>query len=164
MKVKDICSRQVFSCSPEMNLSSVVSMMWDFDLGSVPVVDPDGRIVGMITDRDIAIALGTRNRRAPDVRAGDVMSKQVHACAPDDDLRSAMNTMWTEKIRRLPVVGAQGRVVGILSISDLILRAQVGGDPESGPGWEDVLLTLKGICSPRRPRAREARPATAYRA
>ena len=164
MKVQDLCSREVFSCSSDMDLSSVISMMWDFDLGSVPVVDRDGRIAGVITDRDIAIALGTRNRRAPELRARDVMSTRVHSCAPADDLRSAMNTMWTEKIRRLPVVGAQGRVVGILSISDLILRAQVGGDPESGPGWEDVLLTLKGICSPRRPRAREARPATAYRA
>ena len=115
----------------------------------------------MITDRDIAIALGTRNRRAPDVRAGDVMSKQVHGCAPDDDLRSAMNTMWTEKIRRLPVVGPQGKVVGVLSISDLILKAQVAGLKETGPGWEDVLLTLKGVCSPRRPGARAERPAPA---
>ena len=93
-----------------MDLAAVISLMWDFDLGSVPVVDPEGRIAGMITDRDVAIALGTRDRRASDIRAGDAISTQVHSCAPDDDLRAAMNVMWTHKIRRLPVVNSRGTV------------------------------------------------------
>jgi CBS domain-containing protein len=164
MKVKDICSRRVVTCSPDMDLAAVISLMWDFDLGSVPVVDLEGRIAGMITDRDVAIALGTRNRPASDVRAGEAMSTRVHSCAPDDDLRAAMNTMWTHKIRRLPVVNSRGAVVGMLSINDLILRAQVSGLKESaGPGWEDVLLTMKGICSPRSPGPHSVRPSPALK-
>lgn len=164
LKVKDICSRRVVSCSPDMDLAAVTSLMWDFDLGSVPVVDPEGRIAGMITDRDVAIALGTRDRRASEVRAGEAMSTHVHSCAPDDDLRAAMNLMWTHKIRRLPVVNSQRTVVGVLSINDLILGSHASGPREStGPGWEDVLLTLKGICSPRSRSRHSVRPSPPLR-
>lgn len=153
MRVRDLCSKGVLSCAPETDLAAIISLMWEFDLGSLPVLDRDGKIVGMITDRDIAVAVGTRNRRPSDLRASEAMSPQVHSCAPDDDVRSAMNTMWTRKIRRLPVVDDRGRVAGILSVNDLILKTPTDPGDDSGLGREEVLLTLRGICSPHRPRA-----------
>lgn len=142
MKVKDVMIRDVKFCHPDYNLAQIAEIMWNGNCGAVPVVDDRGKVTGMITDRDICIALGTRNAKAADLRVGDVASARYFACAAEDDLDSALRTMAAQEVRRLPVVDADGRLTGILSIDDVILRAGQG----SGIDLDGVLATLQAVC------------------
>jgi CBS domain-containing protein len=81
MKVEHVMTRDVRSCHPEANLSYVAAKMWDYDFGTMPVVDDEDRVMGMITDRDIAIAASTKGRLATEITVGEVMSGNVYACA-----------------------------------------------------------------------------------
>ena len=74
MKVENVMTRNVKSCHPETNLSQVAAFMWDYDFGAMPVVDDEDRVMGMITDRDIAIAASTKGRLATEINVGEVMS------------------------------------------------------------------------------------------
>lgn len=147
MKVEDVMTRNVKSCHPETNLSQVVALMWDYDFGVMPVVDYMDRVMGMITDRDIAISAATSGRRATEITVGEVMSGNVYACALDEDVSSALKTMRREKVRRLPVIGKDGKLAGILSINDITLRAEeVRGKRVPEISYEDVMSTFKAVC------------------
>jgi CBS domain-containing protein len=147
MKVEDIMTRNVKSCRPETNLSQVAALMWDYDFGAMPVVDDMNRVLGMITDRDIAIAAATKGRLATEINAGEVMAGNVYACALGEDISAALKTMRREKVRRLPVVGKDGKLAGILSINDIVLRV---GEPKGRQApeipYEDVMSTFKAVC------------------
>jgi predicted transcriptional regulator len=87
----------------------------------------------VITDRDICIALGTRSRLAGDIAVGEVMSGKLYSCAPDDEIHFTLQTMKEEKVRRLPVVGQKGSLVGVISMDDILLRTEpmsLGREPE----------------------------------
>src|SRR5918993_4730910 len=126
MKVQDIMTSDVEACGPESDLAEAAAIMWRKDCGSVPIVDAEQRIVGMITDRDICMAVCTRNKLATELKVGEVMSGKVFACAPDDNIRDAMETMQSSQLRRLPVVDADGKLRGILSINDVVLHSGRG--------------------------------------
>jgi CBS domain-containing protein len=126
MLVKDLMTRKVSSCRPENNLAELVEMMWNQRCGALPILDDTGRVTGIVTDRDICIALGTRNVRASDVLARDVSPPVCFVCSPDNDVRDALRTMTTEEVGRLPVVDEAGQLVGILSIHDIVFRAGGG--------------------------------------
>jgi CBS domain-containing protein len=130
MKVREIMTSDVKSCSVNTNLATAAEIMWKHDCGAVPVTDGGGTVVGMITDRDICIAAATRSRAEGDIQVGEVLSKQLRSCSPGDDIRSAMETMRTEQLRRLPVVESDGRLAGIVSLHDIAIQArgrQTGG-------------------------------------
>jgi CBS domain-containing protein len=130
MKVREIMTSDVKSCSVNTNLATAAEIMWKHDCGAVPVTDGGGTVVGMITDRDICIAAATRSRAEGDIKVGEVLSKQLRSCSPGDDIRSAMETMRTEQLRRLPVVESDGRLAGIVSLHDIAIQArgrQAGG-------------------------------------
>jgi CBS domain-containing protein len=153
MKAEDIMTRNVQSCRPEASLAQAAVIMWDYDCGVMPVVDDSNRVMGIITDRDIAIAAATKDRRATDITVGEVMSGNVYACARDEDVKSALKTMQRERVRRLPVIGSDGKLAGILSINDIVLRAEEGkGRHEIS--YEDVVSTFKAVCE--RPKAFQA--------
>jgi CBS domain-containing protein len=147
MRVQDVMTRNVKSCQPEATVDQAAMMMWDYDCGVLPVVDSDGRVMGMITDRDIAIAASTRGRLTTQIKVGEVMSGNVYACAEDEDIKSALHTMRRERVRRLPVINREGKLAGILSINDIVLRAEesrVGRVPDISQ--EDVVITFKALC------------------
>jgi CBS domain-containing protein len=110
---------QVQCCAPETNLAAAIEIMWNNDCGALPVVE-DGKLVGIITDRDICIALGTRNCAASDVMVRDVESGAVLTCEPENDLYAAMDIMQAAQVRRVPVVDRQGTLQGIVTLNDLI--------------------------------------------
>ena len=147
MLVREVMKIDVAVCSPDNNLAEVAARFWDAQCGSLPVVDHQRRVLGMITDRDVAIALGTRNVRASDVRVKDVAPGRVFTCAPEDDFEAALNTMVTQNVRRLPVV-EEGRLAGILSIDDLAQEASEWPD-EGGIPEADVIVALRRIVSSR---------------
>jgi CBS domain-containing protein len=147
MKVEDVMTRNVKSCRPEDNLSQVTALMWDYDFGAMPVVDDANRVMGMITDRDIAIATWSKGRLATEINVGEVMSGNVYACALDEDVSSALKTMRREKVRRLPVIGRDGKLAGVLSINDIVLRAEEAkGRRAPEIPYEEVVNTFKAVC------------------
>ena len=126
MKTKERMVTAVSVCRPGDNLAEVAAIMWDSRCGALPVVDAEDRVISMITDRDVAIALGTRNLRASDVLVKDVAPPRVFTCNDHDDMSFALTTMVSQNVRRLPVVNDQGRLVGLISIDDFLLHAEPG--------------------------------------
>lgn len=145
MKVRDIMTSDVSSCQPETNLADVAKIMWDRDCGILPVVTSEGRVIGMISDRDICMAVSTMGRTADRISVREVSSGTVYSCLADDDTGAALETMKTRKVRRLPVVDEQGHVRGILSINDIVLRA----DAKPGVAPAEIIGALRGICEHR---------------
>jgi CBS domain-containing protein len=150
MKVQDIMTRNVKSCRPETNLAEAASILWETDCGSLPVVDDSGQAVGMITDRDIAIAVSTKGRCASEISVGEVLSGRLFSTGLDDDVSSAMRTMQENRVRRLPVVNAKGKLQGILCLNDIVLRAETAkGRSAPDISYDDAMNTLKAICEHR---------------
>lgn len=145
MTVKDLLTSDVKSCSADTDLATAAQIMWDCDCGIVPVVNDERKVIGMITDRDVCIAAATRSTSPSNIRVGDVISGEVYSCAREDDVRTAMKTMKNQRVRRLPVLDRQERLVGIISLNDLVLRAECREGAEvSGAGFLD---TMKSICA-----------------
>jgi CBS domain-containing protein len=120
------------ACRPEDNLGEAVALLWSADCGVLPVTDHSGHVAGILTDRDICIALGTRNQRASEIRVASVMRTNVHTCQPSEDVLTALGRMGEWRVRRLPVVDTIGRLVGILSLNDVVLAAGPGNGVRPG--------------------------------
>ena len=142
MLVKDLMTKNVSSCCPDNNLAQLAEVMWSQRCGALPLLDASGRVLGIITDRDICIALGTRNIRASDVLARDVSPPGYITCNPDDDVRDALRTMATQEVSRLLVVDEDGRLAGILSIDDIIYRA---GGGHSSLSDREIIDTMRAM-------------------
>ena len=141
MKVTEIMSGEPRVCSPETNVAAAAALMLEADSGFLPVVQA-GTLVGVVTDRDLYIALATRNRLASQLTVADVLQAPVHTCRADDDVRSALATMKEHRVRRLPVEGPGGTIVGVISLNDIALAAGAR-KPVSDA---EVANTLRTIC------------------
>jgi CBS domain-containing protein len=151
MKIKAIMTEQVKSCGPDTNLGSVVETMWTYDCGIVPVVNERGEAIGVITDRDVCIALGTRDVPASHLVARNVMTQPVIGCAPEDDCVEVLLTMQEYHVRRLPVLGIGGVLVGIVSIDDIVRWAA------RAPATDPLRLVLLAVLAEVDARARPMR-------
>lgn len=145
MRVVDAMTTNPRFCKEDTNLAAATELMWTADCGILPVVDDEQKVTGVVTDRDMLIALGTRNARPAELIATDIMMKPVFTCKPDDPIEAALTVMNEHKIRRLPVVDDNGVLTGIIAIDDIILHAAEQGGPEFAK-YDDVMATLKGIC------------------
>ena len=117
MKVSKIMSRDVTLLNPDQTICVAASLMAEIDAGALPVGEND-RLVGMITDRDIAIRAVAQGRSA-DTKVADVMSKEVLYCFDTDEIDDVARNMGKARVRRLPVVNRDKRLVGIVSLGDL---------------------------------------------
>ncbi len=142
MKVRDVMVKDVKVCSPVTNLAAVAEIFWKECCGTLPVVE-NGRVLGIITDRDICIALGTRNVKAADTLVKEVTLPKLFYCAPEEDIHSALRTMAAQKVRRLPVIDSQGVLQGILCLDDVVLYAE---EKAADLTYFDLVGTLKAIC------------------
>jgi CBS domain-containing protein len=141
MKVTDVMTAEPQCCGLDTNLAAAAEMLWIKDCGVLPVVE-DGKLAGIITDRDISIALGTRFKPADQMSVREVATRQVHTCSAEDDVQAAMEIMRRARVRRLPVVDEEGRVEGVLAFNDLVLAV----DRTHGAiTYEAVINTLKAI-------------------
>jgi CBS domain-containing protein len=151
MKVEDLMTADVGQCRPFDGVDRPARMMWERDCGAVPVVDQEGRAVAMLTDRDICMAALTQGRPLEEIHVSSAMSRRLWSCRPQDDVKDAEKLMRAQQVRRLPVLDVDGKVVGVLSISDLA-RAAVsvkGGRGKKKPvGPSDVGETLGAISTP----------------
>ncbi|MEW6127225.1 MAG: CBS domain-containing protein [Acidobacteriota bacterium] len=147
MKVKDVMSERVRVCGFNTNLATAAAIMWEGDCGMLPVITDDGTVEGIITDRDIAIAVGTRNQCANEIIAGEVMTGHVWGCKADDDIHTALKLMRKEKVRRLPVVNDEAKLAGILSLNDVVTHAKpADAHKPVDLTYDDVMKTFKAIC------------------
>jgi CBS domain-containing protein len=122
MKVSECMTREVEIASPDMTLREAARLMADCDVGALPVGEGD-RLVGMVTDRDIAVRAVAQGA-GPDTTVREAMSEDLCWCYEDEDIDDALQQLAEEQIRRLPVISRGKRLVGIVSIGDLTDRAQ----------------------------------------
>ena len=123
MKVKDVMTTNVRTCFTSDSLVTAAQFMWDYDCGCVPVLNEHGRVVGMLTDRDICMAAFFQGVPIGEIKVSAVMSRQLFGCTSDDGLSAAERIMRDKKVRRLPVLNKEGRLVGLLSLSDIARHA-----------------------------------------
>lgn len=145
MTARDLMSTPPHTCQLTTDLAAVSHVMWNHDCGFVPVVDADGRLAGVITDRDICIASATRRLLPERIAAAAAMSRTLHACLPGDDVDSVLAAMKTHRIRRLPVIDANGHLQGVVSLNDVVRAVGRKGAPRAAA----VVATLAAICAPR---------------
>lgn len=152
MKVKDIMTANPKACSPTSSLADAARFMWDSDCGILPVVTDGGKVVGLITDRDICMAAAINNRNLENIAVEDVVTGEVYSCEPQDDLRTVLETMRDKRVRRLPVIEEEEKtLIGMLSLNDIVRQIH-DAKPGKDIGYRDVMATFKGICERRAPK------------
>lgn len=150
MKVQDIMTSDVQCCGPDTNLAAAAKMMWDSDCGALPVLNVQGQVTGMITDRDICMATATKNKPASDITVWETVSGKAYTCHMSDDVHKALDIMKREKIRRLPVVDEDGMLQGIVAMNDFVLLAgEAKGGKSPAISYEDIVRAMKAISAHR---------------
>jgi CBS domain-containing protein len=155
MKVKDLMTVPVQSCTKHDSLAHAAQIMWEADCGCVPVTDDARRVIAMVTDRDACMAAYTQGKPLSAIPVEHAMSKQLFACSPDDLVADAEDTMCARQVRRLPVTDAHGQLVGILSLHDIVRHAHRDRRlldalrRQDGLGVGAITRTLEAIGSPR---------------
>ena len=155
MKAKDVMTQSAVCCAPRTNVGEAVELMWVHNCGMLPVVGTVGKLEGIVTDRDISIAMGTRNRLAGELTVGEIATRNVVTCKPEDEIHEALQSMADKQVRRLPVVNEQGVPQGILSMDDIITH----GDLNKWQGFcelsaEEIVRALKRLYGQKPPAVR----------
>ena len=128
MKAQDIMSRNPSTVTPSTRVRQAAKLMKDEDVGIVPVVEDGGggsdkRLVGLLTDRDIAIRLVAEGRDPDLVEVRELMSGSPKTARADDDVAAVMDLMGREQVRRIPIVDDRGSLVGIVAQADIVIEA-----------------------------------------
>jgi CBS domain-containing protein len=133
MQAKEIMSADPQCCTPEDTLRDAARMMADADCGCLPVIEDKAgkRVIGVLTDRDIAIR-GVARGKTPDSKVNDVMSPAPACCFAEDDVDEVERIMVEKQVRRVPVVDGDGRVVGMIAQADLARDNRAASDREVG--------------------------------
>jgi CBS domain-containing protein len=149
MNVDLVMTADVKTCRATDSTARAAQLMWEHDCGVIPVVTPEGRAAGIVTDRDLCMAALLRGKALSDLRVDEVMSTRLVTCRPGDSLALALQKMRTASVRRLPVVDFDDRVIGIVTLNDL-LRANARGDGRTD--LDELLSTAASVCEPRNTR------------
>jgi len=118
MKVKEMMHKGVKWVSPDTPLTAIAKKMKQYDIGAIPIGEND-RLVGMVTDRDIAVRGLANGKGVSKLTARDIMTKGVTWCRDSDNATAAAHLMETKHVRRLPVIDEKKRMVGMLSLGDI---------------------------------------------
>ena len=143
MKVKEIMTPNAKAIWLTESLAYAAKLMWENDCGVLPIIKDGRKVIGMVTDRDICMATAMRDTNPSHVSVEEVMTGQVYSVNSEDDIDQALEAMQEHKIRRLPVVNAEGELEGILSLNDVVLNAKGKGDSIA---YRDVVKTYQAIC------------------
>jgi CBS domain-containing protein len=117
-------SPDVKVCRPEDSLNEAARLMWEHDIGCVPVVNAQGHVVGVVTDRDISMCAYIQGGCLANIPVSAAMSHGVHVCRGTDSLTTAAGLMRNQQVRRLPVVDDAEQIIGIVSINDLVRETE----------------------------------------
>jgi CBS domain-containing protein len=145
MKVNEIMCKQAAWCSLSSSALTAASIMQQKDVGMLPVaVDPFTPVlVGVVTDRDLCLHVVAEGRDPAHIWVSECATQDPVCCVADDDVRQALKLMKENHIRRLPVVNVKHEIVGVVSLSDIIRKADL---PEV-----EIVSAWKRICEPGRP-------------
>jgi CBS-domain-containing membrane protein len=146
MTVQEIMSVPVVTCTQNTWLADAARLMQSSNRGIVAVVEWDDRIAGVMTDRDICLAIAASNRSPRAIRVHEVMSRNVVTVGPDDDVLTALQAMKRGRVRRLPVLDASRRVIGLVSLADVATHGVSGG----GIAAEAIVGALRALHERRR--------------
>lgn len=151
MKVKEVMTaRALRFCSPETKLSNAAKAMKAGNCGALPIVDKQKRVIGLVTDRDIALSLSKKKVSPAKTKVSDIISKRVYTVNQNDNLADALAQMRTNQVGRLPVVDNARKLKGMVSMHNLINQATSNGRIELGriaSGKENLVKTIQAITS-----------------
>lgn len=142
MVVKDVMSTNLVTVSPEENASVAARLLSRHNIGALPVCTKDGRLKGMLTDRDIVLRCVAANEDPQQLKISDIMTRKVYSVDSQESLEQASALMSAQQVRRLPVQ-EQGKLVGMVSLGD-VAKAP-GCRTEAAKALEDISSNLKQI-------------------
>ena len=124
MKCNDVMTKNPVCCLPDDDVVKAADSMKRLDIGSIPIVETleSGKLVGILTDRDLALKVVAEKRDLETTKVKEVMTSKVVTCHMDDDVQKAMDAMAENQLRRLPVVDSGSRIVGIIAQADVATR------------------------------------------
>jgi CBS domain-containing protein len=156
MKVKEIMTPNAKAIWLTESLADAAELMWKNDCGVLPVIKDGRKVIGMITDRDICMAVAIKDSKPSGVSIEEVMTGHVYSVNREDNLDQALEVMQEHKVRRLPVVNAEGELEGILSMNDVVLHATASDGATDTTGYGNVVKTRQAICQHPAPAAASA--------
>jgi CBS domain-containing protein len=145
MRVNEIMKEPPATCTTNASVADAAKIMNEHKCGFVPVVDPHGAVVGVVTDRDLCLLVGDKNRAMTHIAVEEAMSRPVFSCYADENVKVTLATMARRHVRRLPVLDKHGHLQGVLSIDDVIQAPYRHGAPVA----EEIVSALRGIGAPR---------------
>jgi len=148
MHIAELMTQDMVSCTPTCTAQAAADMMRQHDIGVLPVIFNlfSRKLLGVVTDRDLCLTVLCSGRDPAHTTVQECMTAHPVTCSPEDETQVAIHLMQRNQVRRLPVVDKEGRLVGMLSLADLVRHGAI--DPK------DLYLTLRKICESR-PRVAE---------
>ena len=146
MKVKELMTPDAKAIWLTESLADAARLMWENDCGVLPIIKDGRKVIGLITDRDVCMAAAMRDTHPSAISVEEVMTGQVYAVNPEDNLDQALRVMQQHQIRRVPVVTPEGELEGVLSMNDIVLHAAQHAGEEDTIDYGDVVKTYQAIC------------------
>jgi CBS domain-containing protein len=140
MLVKDLMSTNIISVAPTESTTLAAMMLARHNIGALPICSGDGKLKGIVTDRDIVLRCVAAESSAPETKVGEIMTRSVTTVSPNDDLKEATRLMSHSQVRRLPVV-EDGHLVGILSLADLARNGKY--DMEASRALSEISTNIR---------------------
>ncbi len=140
----EVMTKEPVCCLPADTAARAAQLMKEFDVGPIPVVEsgPTMKLVGLVTDRDLALKVVAEGRDPNTAKVEEVMTREMVTCRAEDDLRKAVDLMAERQLRRIPVVDESGRIVGIIAQADLAIKTEA---PEKTAGVVEEISKPRGI-------------------
>src|SRR5690242_9271925 len=152
MRVNEVMTTNPETCAMTDSLAKAAGLMWEHDCGILPVMSDEGRVVGLLTDRDICMAAALKGQDLGKIAVGETITGEVFSCGANDDIRDALSTMQKNRVRRLPVLTDDGTLQGLLSMNDIVVKAEESKNKKAADlSYADVVNTYKSICEHRVP-------------
>lgn len=156
MRARALMTAPVATCHPSDSLDHAAHLMWEHDYGAIPVVDEHGALVGIVTDRDIAMAAYTRGEALRSISVSTAMAEVVFSVDAEASLEEVEELMRAKQVRRIPVIEDGGKTgakpIGMISLNDIARHANDGKRTASTD--RKLVETMAEICSPRRRKAK----------
>lgn len=146
-KVTELMNAAPVSCTKDENLKNVANQMSKSNIGFMPVVDESKKVIGTITDRDVALSLAKNDKTPEKIRVQDVMNQDAHTVSPEDDASRALEIMRTKQVGRLPVVDKDRRLKGVVSLMGITRRIRNANEKTEieHQGKENIINTARAI-------------------
>lgn len=148
MRARDLMTEPAITCHVNDSLGTAAQRMWDRDVGAILVVNDEGKLSGIITDRDVCMAAHTRGRMLDDLLVNSAMSSHLTVAGVDATIGELEELMSQHQVRRIPIVDAERMPLGMVSLNDLALES-VQPDSNQKNGAAKLAHTLAAICRPR---------------